>query len=253
LNDVTEDEKSEDVKPGRKIAMIGTAPSTRGMAPFDNDWEVWCQADYWADLKRIDRWFEFAPMVKLQTEFPDYLEFLKGADFPVWMRRHFDEIPRSRPFPFTDIAERYGKEFMSATVVWMMAMALIEHEKDPIETIGLWGYDLALDSEYESQRPGVRHMEWVAKQAGITVLVPQGSDLLITPIPYPFADDDPRVAKIRARKRDLQKRINFANRQAEEFEAKGLQTRKNIEYLKGALEDVNYFERMACGAGKPAA
>jgi len=238
----------------RKIAMLGTAPSTRGMAPFDTDWEVWGQADYWADMKRIDRWFEFAPMSKLVAEFPDYLEFLKKATFPVYMRQKFESIPTSEPFPFDEMASLFGREFMSATVVWMMCKAITEHRAgEEVETIGLWGYDMALDGEYFSQRPGIRHLEWIAKQEGITVLVPQGSDLLITPIPYPFADDDPMVAKIRARKKDLQNRVNFARRQEAEFKYKAEEVHGNVKYLEGALEDVVYFERMAVGAKDPAA
>jgi len=245
----------------RKIAMIGTAPSTRGAAPIDSDWEVWGQADYWAGLKRIDRWFEFAPFPKLNEQFQDYLAWLKEADFPIYMRHEAPELPTSREFPFKEMSERFGEEFMSATVVWMMCQAVTEHMNGhPVEVIGLWGYDLALDSEYSFQRPGVRHLQWVCRHHlpamgfdPIGIHIPKGSDLLITPLPYPFAEDDPMVAKIRARKRDIQNKINAATNQANQLQANTDGIRGTIKYLEGAMEDLVYFERMATGHKEHAA
>lgn len=242
--------------------MIGTAPSTRKLAPFNQpDWEVWCQADYWADLKRIDRWFEFASIQKLRAEFPDFLKFLGTAKHPVYMRAAYAEVPASQPYPFDEMAAAFGREFMTATVVWMMAQAFTEHmEGHTVGTIGLWGYDMALDGEYQSQRPGIRHMEWIARyhlpalgHPPVKILVPIGSDLTITPIPYPFADDDPMVAKIRARRRDIKTKMTNVQRQIGEINAALDKFRGTLEYLRGADEDAHYFERMACGVKTPAA
>ena len=242
--------------------MVGTAPSTRGLAPFDTpDWEIWGQADYWADLKRIDRWFELAPMAKLKAEFRDYLKFLSAAKFPVWMRAVYPEVPTSQAFPFEDTARAYGREFMSATVVWMMGQAITEHIAGrTVGTIGLWGYDMALDGEYSHQRPGIRHMEWICRYhvpalgfPPIKVLVPLGSDLSLTPIPYPFADEDPLVAKARARKRDLAARKAQVTRHISEVEAVLAKARGQLQYLNGADEDANYWERNFCGVKTPAA
>lgn len=255
------DEKKPKEKP-RQIVMLGTAPSTRGLAPTDSeDWEIWGQADYWADLTRIDRWYEFAPYNKLVDEFPDYLDFLHNVPFPVFMRQKFDTIPTSLPFDFDKMSDTFGQEFMSATLVWMMCHAITEHmEGKTIKRIGLFGYDMALDGEYASQRPGIRHMEWVCRYHlpalgydPIEVLIPRGSDLSITPIPYPFAEDDPMVAKMRARKRDLHQRIAGAKKQREQLEDKLARLNGDITYLEGALENNHYYERMAVGQRDPAA
>ena len=146
----------------KKIAMIGTAPSTRGQAPFAaEDWEIWGQADFWADMPRISRWYEFAAMDKLRSEFPKYLEWLRKAPFQVFMREKFAEVPASVPFDFDRMCEEFDAENMTATVVWMMGHAITEHvEGNEVGVIGLWGYDMALDGEYHSQRPGIRFMEW---------------------------------------------------------------------------------------------
>ena len=259
--DVT-DKTAEEPKKLRQIAMIGTAPSTRGDAPFkDTAWEIWGQADYWKDMSHISRWYEFAPIEKLKGAFPEYMEFLKDAKFPVYMRKHYDDFPTSVPFPFEDMAKQFGREFMSATLVWMICQAVTEHiNGDEIGIIGLWGYDLAIDSEYVSQRPGLRHMEWICREylpaigkPPITVAIPRGSDLTISPIPYPFAEDDIMVAKIRRRKRDVNARIQRAQQQLSELNAAVAKTEESIQYLNGAMEDLNYFERMTCGTSRPAA
>ena len=241
--------------PGRKIAMLGTAPSTRSRAPIDSDWEVWLQADYWADLKRVDRWFEFGTMERLVKDFPDYLEFLKKAKCPIWMREAFPDIPNSQLFPFTEVADAYGEEFMTATVVWMMGMAFNEHNQGKkIDAIGLWGYDMALDGEYVHQRPGIQHMKWIAEKIlDIKVHIPLGSDLLIPPIPYPFADTDPMVAKTRARRNDILRRLEVTQQGLDQANAQVASGNSTIAYLKGALEDNTYYERMACGVTSPAA
>jgi len=247
---------------GRQIVMLGTAPSTRKLAPLSSeDWEVWGQGDYWKDMDRVDRWFEFAPHSKLVQQFPEFLEFLRQAPFPVYMREKFKDIPQSTPFPFEEMSEKYGKEFMSATLVWMMCMALEEHmEGKTVKRIGLFGYDMALDAEYASQRPGIRHLEWVCREHipalgfdAVEVLIPKGSDLSITPIPYPFAEDDLHVAKIRARGSDLTRRISGSKNQEANLQAQLDRQKRDTCYLEGALENNVYYERMACGQAEPAA
>ena len=267
MTDLSDPQMGETIEPkeeetGRQIVMLGTAPSTRGLAPLSSpDWEVWGQADYWADMDRVDRWYEFAPLPKLKEEFPDYLEFLRAAPFPIYMRAVYEEIPSSLPFQFDVMSDKFGKEFMTATLVWMMCQAITEHmEGKTIKRIGLFGYDMALDGEYSSQRPGIRHMEWVCREhlpalgfEPIEVLIPKGSDLAITPIPYPFAEDDLMVAKMRSRKRDISRRVAAAKNKKVELEAQLHRLEGDIQYLEGALENNHYYERMAVGQPTPAA
>lgn len=246
--DTSDAELKEVKKPLRKIAMCGTAPSTRDLIPWETDWEIWGQADCTHDVKNANRWFDIAPYPRIVKEFPDYHKWLTEQTFPIHMREHFKDVPTSVPFPFDEVGKRYGIEFMTATVTWMMGMALMEHEDgDEVGVIGLFGYDMALDSEYSFQRPGIKHMEWIARQMGIEVLVPNGSDLAIPIIPYPFADDNPEVAKIRARKRDIERKQQFLNQEKGKLVGQLKQVNENLIYLNGAMEDVNYFERQKVG------
>lgn len=242
------------VKP-RKIAMCGTAPSTRGLIPWDTDWEVWGQADCTHDAVNPARWFDIAPFHRIVDEFPDYHKWQQQIDFPIYMREKWKAVPTSVPFPFDEVAEAYGVEFMTATLTWMMGLACHEHEKgETVEMIGLFGYDMALDSEYAFQRPGIKHMEWICRKympalglPEIKVMIPNGSDLAIPIIPYPFADDNADVAKIRARGRDIQRKKDWLSQERAKLEHELKQVNDNMLYMDGAEEDNNYHERRLVG------
>ena len=250
----------EEVKPPRKIAMCGTAPSTRGLIPWETDWEVWGQADCTGDAKNPSRWFDIAPIKRIVDEFPEYHEWQKRIDFPIFMRQHHDFIPTSQAFPFDQVGNRYGMEFMTATLTWMMGLACWEHELgNTVGTIGLFGYDMALDSEYAFQRPGIKHMEWICREhmpalghPKIDVIIPMASDLAHQIIPYPFADDNADVAKIRARKQDIINRQNHLGNRKAQLVKKLREVDDDLIFINGAMEDVNYWERSKVGHHNPA-
>ncbi len=253
------EEETEQKKPPRKIAMCGTAPSTRDLIPWETDWEVWGQADAIHDVKNAARWFDIAPYHRIVNEFPEYHEWQKKQTFPIFMREHYPDIPTSVPLPFNEVGNMWGMEFMSATITWMMGLALMEHIRgDTVGCIGLFGYDMALDGEFFFQRPGIKHMEWICREhipalgfPRIDVLIPKGSDLCIPIIPYPFADDNVEVAKIRARKRDIERKRAHCRHEIEKTRASLKNLEGNLTYLDGAMEDVNYFERQKVGHHKP--
>jgi len=86
---VSESETKPDPKPQKplKIAMIGTAPSSRMLAPFnDPEWTIWGSSPGNMDLPRADAWFE----IHSNLLFPEcasygapYLEWLKKQTFPI--------------------------------------------------------------------------------------------------------------------------------------------------------------------------
>ncbi len=53
-----EPEKTEAPEVGRKIALLGSAISSVGLAPFyDKSWEIWGCSPANKNLPRVDRWF----------------------------------------------------------------------------------------------------------------------------------------------------------------------------------------------------
>ena len=64
---------------------------------------------------------------------------------------------------------------------------------------------------------------------------------------------DAMVGKIRARKTDITARLNHARNQMAGHQQKVREFELTAKYLEGAMEDLVYFERMACGVKTPAA
>jgi len=163
-------------KAKRKIALLGTAPSSIDLAPYDDEsWEIWACSPGTMFAPRIDVHFDLHRFLPGGVSFPlEYVEFLKGFQGTVWMTRLIDEIPNSQEFPWQELVEKYGPYFFTSSLSWMMALAM---EMEP-EEISLYGVDMAANTEYEGQKLGCQYFATLAVAQGIKVTVPPESDLL---------------------------------------------------------------------------
>lgn len=227
------------VKP-LKIALIGTAPSSRDLAPFnDPSWTIWaCSPGNMGILPRVDAWFE----IHSNLLFPEcrsygepYIAWLKQQKFPIYMQ---DQrlVPNATPYPLDIMVAKYGKYFFTSSFAYMMAMAI---EFGAAE-IGLFGIDMASKDEYILQRPGGHFFMQTAAMRGIKVLIPNESDLGQHPALYGYSDSTPFGRKVLMRKQELKGRI-------EGMKAERDKLSHGITYLEGALEDVDYFEGIWSG------
>lgn len=159
----------------RKIALLGTAPSSLGLAPYDDlDWEIWGCSPGAVKAQRIDTFFELHRFVPGGVSFPDgYIEFLAKFEGRVWMTVKRDEIPNSEELPWQELVKIYGPYFFTSSLAWMMALAI---EMRPSE-IALYGVDMGSNSEYHDQKLGCQYFATLAKARGIDVYVPPESDL----------------------------------------------------------------------------
>jgi hypothetical protein len=96
-----------------KIALIGTAPSSRMLAPFgDPTWKIWaCSPGNQGDLlPRIDAWFEIhGNMLWPENKHygAPYLEWLKKQTFPVYMQSR-EWVPQAIPLPIDELVAEFG-------------------------------------------------------------------------------------------------------------------------------------------------
>lgn len=156
-----------------KIAILGTAYH-RMDAPFDDlSWEIWALRE--PNLPRYSRWFELHDLAHIQARFPQLYRWLLAQDGtkPVYMRWSYPEVPGSIAYPRDAMIERFGPNFFSSTIAWMMARAIAEGP----EAIGLWGVDMVLEDEYAHQRPACRHFIEIAKLLGIDTVIAEESAL----------------------------------------------------------------------------
>src|SRR5882762_11898832 len=153
---------TEAPKPPLKVAMIGTAPSSRDLAPFnDPTWTIWsCSpGNAHGTLPRVDAWFE----VHSNLLWPEcisygrpYVEWLKQQKFPIYMQDQ-SLVPNATVFPKDDVVAEFGDDFFTSSFAWMMALAMQQGATE----IALYGIDMASRDEYIRQRPGFyyfRHM-----------------------------------------------------------------------------------------------
>lgn len=227
-----------------KIALIGTAPSSRLLAPFnDPSWKVWgCSPGNMNVLPRFDAWFEIHSNLlwpEHESYGKPYIEWLKGLKVPVYMQDQ-TQVPNATPFPWRELTQEFGEDFFTSSFAWMMAFAMRQGAAE----IALYGIDMASRDEYILQRPGFFFFRHEAQRRGIKVSAPNESDIMQSPPLYAISDSTPFGRKILAREREIKERIAGMTTQRD-----GLNN--SITYLQGALEDLDYFKSIWTGAQRP--
>jgi len=220
-----------------KIAILGSAGSSVGKAPFINrtyeewvqgriksvavahgqvggDWDIWgCSPGCWAVIPRATRWFEVHRWEPGQTWFsPEYCQFLRDFKGIVYTGGVVPEIPNHVVYPIDEIEEKFSSYNLTSSLALMMAMAIHEIEQhresnkdhDPNEdVIGMWGVDMAAADEYAYQRPGCQNMVLEAMRRGIGVYLPPESDLMRPKPVYGISEWQHNYIKLTATARTL--------------------------------------------------
>lgn len=245
----------------RKIALIGKAPSSVGLAPYgDPAWEVWIlnTLGHQNEVPRWDRQFELHDLeLTKHKDYGDYYPWLTRQTRPVFLR---DEPPQEFTngvrFPLGNILEHFkhlaGRTYLTNTVSLMLTLAIYEHENgQTISDIGLWGIDMAqhalrgaghvgwFTSEYARQRPSVEYWIGIAEGKGINVTIPAQSDILKAACIYGYHTTE-RFKKFQTRRSELNQRVAHA-------QSREQQAHDEAIFLAGALEGMNYDEQWLGG------
>lgn len=159
-----------------KIALVGTAPSSRMLAPYnDRSWEIWACSPGNADvLPRVDAFFEFHSIAVLEKD-STWTPFLSWLCMQprVYLQALDPRFKGAIAFPKDEMIEKFGPYFFSSSLAWMAALAI---DNKP-EAIGFWGVDMTANDEYGYQRAACQHFIQLARERGIEVIVPPESDL----------------------------------------------------------------------------
>lgn len=235
-----------------KIALIGTAPSSRMLAPFnDPSWKIWaCSPGNMNSLPRVDVWFELHSNLlwpEHESYGKPYIEWLKQQKFPIYMQDRWPTaegqmvplksiVPNAVSFPKNEMVEEFGDSFFTSSFAWMMALAISQGASE----IALYGIDMASRDEYIRQRPGFFFFRYQAEKRGIKVSAPHESDIMQSPALYAYVDSTPFGRKIMARRQEVVGRVNGMVQQRDQLS-------NSITYLQGAQEDLDYFESIWSG------
>jgi hypothetical protein len=217
-----------------KVAIVGTAPSSRLLAPYsDPEWQCWLFSPDNVYMPHIDVWFDIhgdyawpnAPKWEAR-----YLAWMCAQKFPVYVQRT-DLVPNGIPFPAKELIDEFGQYWFTSSVAWLMAFAL----KQGATELGIYGVDMTTKDEYLHQRPGVYYWMELATKRGVRVYVPPESDLLSPPPLYGYSETTPMGRKLRVRYQEMTSRLNELN-----AELKRLESEKH--HLIGALDDNEYSQ-----------
>lgn len=226
--------------PVLKVALIGTAPSSRLLAPYnDPSWKIWgCSPGNMGVIPRVDEWFEIHgnllwPENKHYGE--PYVNWLRQQTFPINMQDQ-SLVPNAVPLPKKELIEEFGPYFFTSSFAWMMALAMYRGAKE----IALYGIDMASRDEYILQRPGAYYFFMEGKRRGVKMTAPHESDIMQPPGLYGFSEVTQYGRKVLARKVELDQRVAQLKQQRD-----GAATQ--ITYLEGALEDLDYFHTIFGG------
>jgi len=236
--------EGKEVKETKKIAIVGCSDS-KDLAPFqDKNWQIWGVNNLFFHIPRWDKWFEIHNITKNDDgvwmrrgsanfrgqDINAYIADLAKMTCPVMMQQHWDDIPNSTSYPLDEIKARFGsilgwynkslpegidterantRLYGTNTVTYMILLAIMEGATH----IGVWGVDMAVDTEYHYQRPSCEFALGVAIGLGIQVYVPAEADLMKTTTLYGFEErmNDEWTAKIKKMDGSMQKREDKAS------------------------------------------
>lgn len=164
--------RGEETPPSFKVAIVGGAPSSKHLAPFnDPEWQIWGLAFRTVDLPRFDALFEIHEKRDYVKE--SYYTWLHSLKQEVVAARGFPAAPNVTIFPFDKIPPEMGL-YLTSSIAYMMALAIIRGASE----IALYGCDMAVDDdEYFRQRPCLEQWIGYAKGKGIKVTIPAQSPI----------------------------------------------------------------------------
>lgn len=232
----------------KKVAIVGTQPSSRMLAPYtDQSWTIWGTSPGNMNiLPRADVWFEmhcnFLWPQHISYGKP-YLQWLQEQRFPVVALTE-DFLPRGTiRYPIEAMIDQfgffhpaYGRKVVcwaSSTFAYCMAFAIAQGA----EEIALFGVDMSSKDEYAQQRHGGYRMIEFALEAGIKVHIPPESDLIQVPPLYGYDVATPYGRKSAARSHEIRARQT-------ELEQQAAQINSQIIYMRGAGDNCEYMSQI---------
>ena len=205
----------------KKVAIIGYTSHNRLANYDDPTTEIWGLNDLYDQIPRYTRWFEMHQR-KIVDSWQscrtnrNHLEVLRQMQCPVYMQDHYEDIPCSVKYPLQEIQDfikqRFpGRDFngyFTNSISYMVAMAI----RESFEEIEIYGVDLAVGSEYGSQRPSCEFWLGVAAGLGAKIYIPPESDLLTSLFLYGYEDEKKAVfmSKVQQVEGDIEGKIQQA-------------------------------------------
>lgn len=221
---------------GKKIAIIGTTASMMDAPYGDESWEIWGLNGAYTQILRYDRWFDMHDKKTLEgAHDPKYFDFLAQCDDRLMLAHLNPDLPKAQAFPYLEILEYFNRRYFTNTVAWLTAYAIMQEP----EEIGVWGVNMATDTEYMHQRACCEFWLGYAESKGIKITVPDGSELLKGSRLYGVEPLNPIMVKLPDKKRELMAGVQENNREMR-------MTEDEVSKINGLMAGI----RMTCDVAR---
>jgi hypothetical protein len=200
----------------KTLVILGNYEGTRGLFDWKRkDCDIWALNEMLSQTDPTTRWIERADAIfQLHDESiwrnpanrtdPGHYDWLRTqTDVPVYMQKHYDDVPMSVEYPLEEIktfllANFNIKDVFSSTLSYCMALA-IRNGYTAIET---YGVEMGTESEYFHQREGFTFWVGVAVGQGIRTSI-HTTELMHAPlygyqgeVTLPYEDFVERIKQI---------------------------------------------------------
>lgn len=132
----------------------------------------------------MDRYFDLHPKscwTRGGKKGSAYPRWLAANTIPIYMQEKFAEVPASIKYPrgrvFFEFSYAHRRRYFANHAAWMIALALLEG----VETIGLFGINYSVESEYMRQRGSAEYWLGQCDGRGVRVILPEQCSLLREP------------------------------------------------------------------------
>ncbi len=240
----------KEAREGKKtIAIVGFAPTTRDIAPYDvTDVEIWGlnEAYNYPFMKRWDRWFQIHQAWSYRRpenrNDPGHWEWLKqDHDFPIYMQDVDPEVPASVKLPLQEIIDTFlpnvtrgdGEicEYFTSSYAYLCSFALYLWKQgewgDVPLRIETYGFEMSTMTEYHYQKGSTEGWQMYAAALGVDVWVPEHCKLL-SGLKYGY-----EVTQMINRQE-----LEFRQKQLNDIEAEKVSALNNISGRRQELEQM---------------
>lgn len=144
--------------PLRKLAIVGSHPDTRELAPYDDpEYEIWLFNEAPQKPSVYRRWDAVFQLHKpeiytslnnwVNKDHWKWLQLDHGEGKRIWMQERDERVPNSVRYPLEAVLELVPYHYLRSTPAEALALALLLGYQD----ISLYGSDLTSNTEYTYQ------------------------------------------------------------------------------------------------------
>lgn len=168
-----------------------------GVSPETEIWGI--NAAHYFLQRKAHYWFQIHPREWTTSSGPatgyfgrpkEHFDWLQKFNGTLWLGGPDRDFPNSKVYPLAEITRHFGKNYLTSTFAYQLALALYEHlNGQTIGSLSLYGINLTASEEYAHQRPCAEYWIGRLEQAGVEVTIPAVSSLLKGPV-YPREGND---------------------------------------------------------------